>query len=1412
MRDLLFLKVLLIAVALLGFEGKSLADEPFRLHRYDSFKVLPACNDGDIVFIGNSITNMMNWYEAFGSTQHIHGRGNSGGYTQEILDNIESMIAGNPSKVFLMIGTNDLGTNGDFYTPQLTADRIILIMTRILAETEATVYYQSILPSKVGIRTEAKTVTTNNLVKEWIDNEKNDRLVYIDLYSQLVTEDGELSKTKDSYSSDSYSWDGLHLTQKGYKVWMDIIKDYVGAECIYPADAANLWGNLAGSSGMRVTYFGASPVDEDDILLIGDEMIHNGEWHELLGSSDFKDRGIGWGYPSVTISQLTGAFDAIFNGNKEKGVKKNAPKGVVFYAGLSDVNAGTMATTIVSNYRKAIQNIREMLPETDVFVMTLLPFASNSATNVKKIIDVNAGIRNLAAESDKIHLIDLYEATYDDERIEEYFMGAGNIYLSGLGYARVAGEIGKVVNEVLGTNYEAMSLNEAQANIERYKLRKRFYDKLFLENDQDSPVQGEDVIISVDRENGELIENSASTWRNTWQSANGLLKFYASANNMQWNGNNIDARSGLATISSYILSTTSDYNISEFTITLRALTDDQIWTIADKTVTVTSGNPVTLNFKDINSQTVECSLSGANTGTLITNFNVTLTAAPSFVKVDMDNGNISGNQWISNDIKPQTAIYSSNGEIIGNGTTGIIIKLNGNSTDVIINVEDGYRIDGYTFDFDGNGKEVKVASGNNALSSGIRGNVFVSHNVDEGPTFTLNTSGGEVSLSNFYVLVSKTVEKDNSFVVFETTETGVPYRIPAIASTIRGNLVAVSDYRYSKGDIGVVKDGKLDLRYRIRDAKTGEWGEVKTLAKARNELSGNVAFGDPCIVADRESDRILVTSCSGNVSFPSGTHDNHQGWARFYSDNGGETWSDYEDISDQVFNQLDVRKDGEIRCFFIGSGKILQSGTVKVGDYYRLYCAALVKVGDGTNTNYVFYSDDFGMNWKLLGTPDYAPVPTGADEPKTEELPDGSILVSSRMSGGRYYNIYHFTDAAKGEGKWSVMATSNEDNGGVVASSNACNGETLCVPAIRNSDGEKVYLMLQSVPMHPNQRANVGINYKELADLNDFRDPAEIARNWDGSYQVSTTTSAYSTMTLDKDNNIAFFYEENSKNSGYDMVYKSITVDDITSGEYRIAPASTEFNADFMKKAMQLYQPAIDGKFGEIVGMYTGTASETIGAAVSAYLSQPTSRNYELFNIALETAETVEIIPGKQYYLVNYGNSDDDNIYIMTIQSNGHYFVAKEIASAPATEINQYFEFVPAEEEGLYYFYHPSSGKYFGKLGNNNSLIRNVDNKENAGIFEVESSSEGLSVLKDIDKTDFNCYVSLHSNNSRIVAGPAVESSMWFIIPADTSGINEISDGEKIMPVDIYDLSGRKVNNPAKGNVYIINGHKEIIH
>ena len=135
----------------------ALADEPFRNHRYDSFKVL-APDSESIVFIGNSITDMHCWPEAFitsdGKYLPIVNRGNSGTYSTEQSNNLESYIAGKPKKVFMMIGTNDIATSGGLnFSGEQVLQYVKSIVERIHKRSpETKVYLYSILNNKTGNR------------------------------------------------------------------------------------------------------------------------------------------------------------------------------------------------------------------------------------------------------------------------------------------------------------------------------------------------------------------------------------------------------------------------------------------------------------------------------------------------------------------------------------------------------------------------------------------------------------------------------------------------------------------------------------------------------------------------------------------------------------------------------------------------------------------------------------------------------------------------------------------------------------------------------------------------------------------------------------------------------------------------------------------------------------------------------------------------------------------------------------------------------------------------------------------------------------------------------------------------------------------------------------------------------------
>lgn len=372
----------------------------------------------------------------------------------------------------------------------------------------------------------------------------------------------------------------------------------------------------------------------------------------------------------------------------------------------------------------------------------------------------------------------------------------------------------------------------------------------------------------------------------------------------------------------------------------------------------------------------------------------------------------------------------------------------------------------------------------------------------------------------------------------------IPYRIPAVAELKDGSLYALTDYRHCRTDIGF---GRVDIRG--KRLKGRKWGKEFVLIEGTG-ASGAVdcGYGDPAIVADRESSEILVALVCGNTIYwhPSTTRQNPNRISIMRSMDGGRTW-DLSEITEQVYSIFDDAPQGCIQSCFIASGKIFQSRTVKVGSHYRIYAALTAR----PNGNRVIYSDDFGRTWKALGGVDQLPAPHG-DEAKCEELPDGSVVISSRAMGGRYFNIYTYSDVASGTGTWGDAAPSGRRVNGCASIENACNGSLLIIPALRIADGKKVTLALQSVPFGP-KRTNVGIYAKELpADISTLT-PETLAKDWDLKYQVSYTWSAYSTMLQRRSGDIAFYYEESHDGSNhvYDMHYCEIPLEVITSGRYK---------------------------------------------------------------------------------------------------------------------------------------------------------------------------------------------------------------------------------------------------------------------
>ena len=695
------------------------------------------------------------------------------------------------------------------------------------------------------------------------------------------------------------------------------------------------------------------------------------------------------------------------------------------------------------------------------------------------------------------------------------------------------------------------------------------------------------------------------------------------------------------------------------------------------------------------------------------------------------------------------------------------------SSTYTLTAPEGYVVSAYSFDYANTG-----ADGSYSLTLSIAGNTYkssatkahVAVEVEEPArivSFVQSGANKGITFSNFRVtLRPDTKEPEPNFEVFPTpTSAAIPYRIPAIATASNGNVIAVADYRHSRADIGMASYGRIDLHARISKDNGKTWGEIFPIVEGKGKQSPdfmNVGFGDPCIVADRESSKVMVLSCAGNVSFPNGTRNNHQNIARFYSEDNGENWSEPVDIADDIYAMWDKSKNhGPVKAMFIGSGKITQSQTIKVGDYYRLYCAVLLKNNSGTNTNFVLYSDNFGETWDVLGGVETSPIPSGGDEPKADELPDGSVIISSRCTGGRYYNIFSFTNSEKAEGSWGTMAFSGSSNNGVTAVSNSCNGEVLLVPVVRNADEKKMYLILQSVPFGPS-RSNVGIYYKELETLADFVTPAKIAADWDGDHQSSYLSSAYSTMCWQQDSTIGFLYEEDTygtSGGGYTIVYKNYSLEYITDSAYTYC-GEVDRNA-IVVEGIEEKTASLEIGEEKYVGSVLPSASDVVSEAINKYKEAPSREAYEAINALLGNLPTVELVPNAWYRLRNVARSNA-TLYLNPEASR------VSTAKGDLADADQFFSFVPAKNEGEYYLYNGNFEYYLGPLGNNETQPVVTASTDGAGVWTLITRNNGKSSVVCQNKTGGHVGLHLAGDNTRLVPWTAdAEASLWFIEPVD---------------------------------------------
>jgi hypothetical protein len=765
---------------------------------------------------------------------------------------------------------------------------------------------------------------------------------------------------------------------------------------------------------------------------------------------------------------------------------------------------------------------------------------------------------------------------------------------------------------------------------------------------------------------------------------------------------------------------------------------------------------------------------------------------------------------------------------------------------------EGMHISGYEFDYAGTSTSSwnvtnVLTLGNstpiNVTADALSGHASISGlTADSISSLTYTGSNGYVlALSNFKVTVERDIPVHIGTIVFRydgTPAYNVAYRIPAITTILegknKGRVLAINDYRYCGGDIG---NGRIDLYQSYSTDQGLTWSAPDHM---RDSVGTPVAqgtgvgtfdtslenpdcgFGDAAIVSDCETGRVLVMSVCGHTTFWAARRNNPNQLARWYSEDGGDTWSSYETITDSIYSLFDgTCPNGYVDSMFFGSGKICQSRKVKVGSSYRLYAVMVgYNAEAGTTSNWVLYSDDFGLNWAILGDPKQPAVATSADEPKAEELPDGSVLLSARRNGGnRHFNIFRYSDVSSGSGTWDdAVAT----NCGIGTTINGCNGEILILPAVKSSTQQPCYVALQSIP-YSSSRTQVSILWKEISSGSDMLTPSCFT-SWDGHFQVSSIGSAYSTMTLQTDHSIGFLYEEETYGKSYCEVYRNLSLEDITSGAYTYCEDTDTVKANAIRSEVVnlLSEQYNESKY---VGQPTEASIQRLQEGVSAYTANPDATTYQTFNSAVAAIASDEVITIQQNALYRLMSAHDGTYASITadryLTSDGTNLVTTE-----ATDSTTYFALMQREGSDNWILYHPATSTFVAVSPSTSSKFTVTDDADDADEYAVVSAITGKSNLTSTNPTTA-AYASLHMDSStRVVAwGSAAAASQWYIELMDTDAVDlpdietaaattsltSVSSEQPASERSYYDLLGRRVAAPKPGELYITSDGRKLL-
>ncbi len=389
----------------------------------------------------------------------------------------------------------------------------------------------------------------------------------------------------------------------------------------------------------------------------------------------------------------------------------------------------------------------------------------------------------------------------------------------------------------------------------------------------------------------------------------------------------------------------------------------------------------------------------------------------------------------------------------------------------------------------------------------------------------------------------------NSVSVFNPASTGYNYRIPGLAVTNAGTILAFAEERLQPGD--------ADPHNLVLSRSTnqgGNWGAVQVIEAS----TGGECWGNPVPVVDRDTGDIFLfyAKNSGNNSSQV-----------FYkkSEDDGVTWSGRTEVTSLFAG------DPNERAFHLtgpGHGIQLQDGRLMVQVWHRH--GVSLPVAQREYGVSVLYSDDDGAHWSSGG---YVPVDASypINESRIAELANGDIVVNGRYAaGGTHQRIVSISD--DGGATWSNPAFDS-----AIGSFSAVDASLIRFTKADASGGQN--RLLFSRPDHPSSRVNmtVDVSYDE-------------GGSWSYSKVIDSGTAAYSDMAVLPDNTIVLLYEK-----GSNLIADTFNIEWLTDGGDNLTDGP-----GMLPHVYEAEDLNVSASSGDAIGTYSD--SNASGGAVLKYL------------------------------------------------------------------------------------------------------------------------------------------------------------------------------------------------------------------